>query len=140
MTSPIKEQSAAEGLESPARAACEAVLDRARRELAAAAFNMWFADLVPGGIRDDVLELVAPNAYVKNRLVAHHMDLMTGAAREVLGSRIRVKVKIERTRRGTDQQTAEGAGASSARARSSRGPRRDQPSLDEVLGASPFPD
>jgi chromosomal replication initiator protein len=140
MTSSIKEQSAAEGLESPARAACEAVLERARRELAAAAFNMWFADLVPGGVRDDVLELVAPNAYVKNRLVAHHMDLMTGAAREVLGSRIRVKVKIERTRRGTDQQTAEGAGASSARARSSRGPRRDQPSLDAVLGASPFPD
>src|SRR5437867_8009385 len=106
MTSPIKEQSAAEGLESPARAACEAVLARARGELAAAAFNMWFADLVPGGLRDDVLELVAPNAYVKNRLVAHHMDLMTGAARELLGPRIRVKVKTDRARRSSDQPAA----------------------------------
>jgi len=145
MTSSTKEQSAAGGLASPARAACEAVLARARRELAAAAFNMWFADLAPGGLRDDVLELVAPNAYVKNRLVAHHMDLMTGAAREVLGARIQVKVKIERARRSSDQpaglQVAEGEGVSSARPQGSRGaPRRDQPSLDDVLGASPFPD
>src|SRR5436309_1333860 len=134
MTPSVKEQSAAEGMGSPARAACEAVLERARRELPAPAFNLWFADLVPGGFRDDVLELMAPNAYVKNWLAGHHMDLMTASAREVLGPKVRVKLKIERAQRAPDAP-------STTVARSARGgPRRDQPSLDDVLGASPFPD
>src|SRR5712691_3671063 len=102
MTPSVKEQSAAEGMGSPARAACEAVLDRARRELPAPAFNLWFADLVPGGLRDDVLELVVPNAYVKNWLAGHHMDLLTSSVREVLGPKARVKLKIGRVQRTPD--------------------------------------
>src|SRR2546421_3328644 len=134
MTPSVKEQSAAEGMGSPARAACDAVLERARRELPAPAFNLWFADLLPGGFRDDVIELLAPNAYVKNWLAGHHMDLMTASVREVLGPKVRVKLKIERAQRAPDAP-------STTVARPTRGgPRRDQPSLDDVLGASPFPD
>src|SRR5947208_5213639 len=134
MTPSVKEQSAAEGMGSPARAACDAVLERARRELPAPAFSLWFADLLPGGFRDDVIELLAPNAYVKNWLAGHHMDLMTASVREVLGPKVRVKLKIERAQRAPDAP-------STTVARPARGgPRRDQPSLDDVLGASPFPD
>src|SRR6266540_31379 len=145
MTPSVKEQSAAEGMGSPARAACEAVLERARRELPAPAFNLWFADLLPGGFRDDVLELLAPNAYVKNWLAGHHMDLMTASVREVLGPKVQVKLRIERAKRAPDApagpQAAAPDAASTSVARSARGgPRRDQASLDDVMGASPFPD
>ena len=145
MTPSVKEQSAAEGMGSPARAACEAVLERARRELPAPAFNLWFADLLPGGFRDDVLELLAPNAYVKNWLAGHHMDLMTASVREVLGPKVQVKLRIERAKRAPDAPAGPQAGApdaaSTSVARSARGgPRRDQASLDDVMGASPFPD
>ena len=47
MTPSIKEQSAAEGLGSPARAALEAVLERARRELRASGERV--RRRVPGG-------------------------------------------------------------------------------------------
>src|SRR5213593_350280 len=132
MTPSVKEQSAAEGMGSPARAACEAVLERARRELPAPAFNLWFADLVPGGFRDDVLELMAPNAYVKNWLAGHHMDLMTASAREVLGPKVRVKLKIERAQRTPDApaglQAAAPDASSTGIERSARGGhRREQP-------------
>src|SRR2546426_10339990 len=137
MTPSVKEQSAAEGMGSPARAACDAVLERARRELPAPAFNLWFADLLPGGFRDDVLELLAPNAYVKNWLAGHHMDLMTTSVHEVLGPKVRIKLRIERAQRTSDApaglQGAAPDSPSETGARSARGsPRRDQTSLDDV--------
>src|SRR5207249_11038762 len=144
MTPSIKEQSAAEGLGSPARAALDAVLERARRELPAAAFNLWFADLAPGALREHVLELGVPNAYVKNWLAGHHMELITASVQQVLGPDVRVKLKIERTSRksdapggpqGADPQASEGS------TRTTRaGTRRDQPTLDDLMGPSPFPD
>jgi chromosomal replication initiator protein len=124
----------------PATAAWEAVMARARRELPEAAFSLWFADLVPGELRGDVLELIAPNAYVKNWLAAHHVVLMTSAAREVLGSSVSVRVKLPRLKRGTEgtgsvspSQKDEGAARGSGR-------RHGQPTLDDAIGASPFPD
>src|SRR5207245_2445104 len=102
MTPSVKEQSASGGLGSPARAAFDAVLERARRELPAAAFNLWFADLAPGPLREHVLELGVPNAYVKNWLAGHHMKLITASVRQVLGPDVRVKLKIERTSRKSD--------------------------------------
>jgi len=145
MTPSVKEQSAAKGLTSPAHAAWEAVLERARRELPAAVFNLWFADLAPGSIQDDVVELVAPNGYVKNWLVAHHLDLITKALSDVLGPNVRLKLKAGRGRASTDppvdlQVAAPRRPGADAPRSAGAGPRRDQPSLDDVLGASPFPD
>jgi chromosomal replication initiator protein len=149
MTPSVKNQSTAEGLDSPARAACEAVLERARTELPAAAFNLWFAELTPGVFRDNVLELVAPNAYVKNWLAGHHMDLMTASVREVLGPKVQVKLKIERGRpsgpSGDTRADLQGAtspigGVVDDSRAPRRGVRAEQSSLDDVLGASPFPD
>ena len=64
---------------SPAHLACAAVLDRARGDLPNAAYEMWFAALAPGKTRGDVVELLAPNGYVKSWLSGHYMDLI-GAA------------------------------------------------------------
>jgi len=110
---------------------------RARRELPEAAFSLWFADLAPGELREDVLEIIAPNAYVKNWLAAHHVTLMTSAAREVLGSSVSVRLKTRRPRTGgeagplpSDDRRNKGGG----------GRRHGQPTLDDAIGASPFPD
>ena len=80
----------------PAEAAYGAVVARARRELPEASFKMWFADLVPGDLQGGVLELIAPNAYVKRWLTGHYMELINGSVREVLGSRARVRLRSAR--------------------------------------------
>jgi chromosomal replication initiator protein len=117
-----------------------------------AAFNLWFADLRPGHLKSDVLEIIVPSAYVKNWLAAHHMDLIIGSAREVLGPSAKVRLKLERSKRGqqnpsagaADQEASEAgraAGASSGRRARGPVPDHDQATLDEALGHhSPFPD
>jgi chromosomal replication initiator protein len=106
------------------------MMGRARRELPEAAFSLWFADLTPGELRGDVLEIIAPNAYVKNWLAAHHVALMAAAAREVLGRSVTIRIKILRP-----QRRGEAAGPPTP-----SGTRRRQPTLDDAIGASPFPD
>src|SRR5439155_18796114 len=81
---------------------------RARRDLPEAAFNRWFADLRPGGLKGEVLELIVPSSYVKNWLAAHHMDLITASAREVLGPAAKVRLKLERPKRAEHDPSAEG--------------------------------
>jgi chromosomal replication initiator protein len=153
-----------EPAEPPARAACSAVLERARRDLSEASFKLWFADLSPGDLKGDVLELVAPSAYVKNWLASHYMDLIMASARDALGPKTRVRLRTERVRGGngskaradrnggasgdptlpTDEGTSESdrsGNAASGRAGGRRASsRHDQPTLDHALAASPFPD
>jgi chromosomal replication initiator protein len=134
------------------RAAWAAIMERARRDLPEAAFNLWFADLTPGHLKGDVLELIVPSAYVKNWLAAHHMDLITRSAQEALGRAIKVRLKLERPKRA-QKSPAEGdegepATEGSGESRSPRGRRprtgdmdADQATFDEALGHhSPFPD
>ena len=84
--------------EPPAQAACSAVLERARRDLTEASFKLWFADLSAGGLKGQVLELVAPSTYVKNWLASHYMDLILASARESLGPKTRVRLRTEQVR------------------------------------------
>src|SRR5437867_11862202 len=104
MTTPATEHAdaPADGVASPALAACETILRRAREELPGAGFNMWFGDLEAGELQGDVFELLAPNAYVKNWLLGHHMALLTSSAREALGRPVRVRIRVRRARRGVE--------------------------------------
>ncbi|HYT78510.1 MAG TPA: chromosomal replication initiator protein DnaA [Actinomycetota bacterium] len=150
MTSPLVERPVHAPVE-PSRATWAAIMDRARRDLPEAAFNLWFADLRPGDLRGDVLELIVPSAYVKNWLAAHHMDLITGSAREILGPAAKVRLKLERPKRAQQDPPADptdrgasddgrGPASSRRRARASASDQ-DQPTLDEALGRHlPFPD
>jgi chromosomal replication initiator protein len=147
MTSPLAERSVQAPVDA-SRAAWAAIIERARRDLPEAAFNLWFADLAPGDLKGDVLELIVPSAYVKNWLAAHHMDLITRSAQEALGRPIKVRLKLERPKRSAE--TAEGqpasdasAGGGSPRARRARtgDVDADQVTFDDALGHhSPFPD
>jgi chromosomal replication initiator protein len=129
--------------ETSATAALAAVLERARRGLSEAQFELWFANLAPGDLRGDVLELVAPSAYVKNWLSVHHMDLITASAQEVLGPATRVRLRAEPASPTTDDPSTEkdrpavDPPGGRGRRRSGAAAERDQATLQD---ASPFPD
>jgi chromosomal replication initiator protein len=126
--------------ETSARAALAAVLERAREGLSEAQFELWFANLAPGDVKGNVLELVAPSAYVKNWLAGHHMDLITASAREILGPSTRVRLRADRTKGGDDSRSGDRSQAAGGRKSSPR-VELDQATLDEALGSrSPFPD
>jgi chromosomal replication initiator protein len=118
--------------ETSARAALAAVLDRARRDLSEAQFELWFASLAAGELRDNVFELVAPSSYVKGWLAGHHMDLIRTSARQVLGPKTRVRL--------TAQPGGAGPAAPSRRRKGSAASGSDQATLDDALSGSPFPD
>ena len=139
------------GAASPPRAAWDAVLARAREELTEPAVKLWFAGVQPGNLKGDLLELLAPSDYVRNWLVGHHLELITGAVRTVLGPSARVKVRTARPTPAEAEaavdvasRTRSGAGAGASIARRGRprqAPDPNQPVLDRALEDSPpFPD
>src|SRR5689334_12944391 len=94
MTTPLIDDHLASPSDAdPAQAAFHEIKERARRELPDAAFNLWFGNLVCSGLGPSGLELVAPTAYVRNWLVKHHLSLVTGAARSVLGPDATVQIR-----------------------------------------------
>ena len=116
----------------PAQAAHHAVLERARRDLPEASYKLWFVDLAPGELKGDLLDLVAPNGYVKRWLASHYMDLITVSVRDVLGPKARVRLRIDpaAATREPEPDLAQAELAESV---------LDQPTLDQALGL-PFPD
>jgi chromosomal replication initiator protein len=134
--------------------ACQAVLARARTDLSEPQFKLWFAGLSPGKARGDLVELIAPSAYVKTWLSGHYMDLITKAVADALGANAVVRLKVPRPvpredapaagdarppgHAGTGERPAgDGAGDRSRR----RGrPHPDQGSLDALDATTAFPD
>src|SRR6266508_4575605 len=128
MTSPLAERSVPSPVE-PTGATWEAIVERARRDLPEAAFNLWFSELRSGELKGDVFEVIVPSTYVKNWLLAHHMDLITASVRDVLGPRAKVRLKTERPKR--NQQSSPGSsteeqGSGAGRGRTSH-PGRARP-------------
>jgi chromosomal replication initiator protein len=117
-------------VDRPSRA-CAAVLDRARNELPQAAFDMWFAGLLPGSQRGEVVELVAPSSYVKSWLSGHYMDLIAASVTETLGPASRVRLRAAPPN-GPTEAGEPGPGTGGAQ-------RTLDHALEEVT-ASPFPD
>ena len=65
-----------------ARRTWSAVLDRARTELPETTFLMWFTDVRPIGLHDEVLSLAVPSQFVRERLQHNHLGLIEQAAGE----------------------------------------------------------
>jgi chromosomal replication initiator protein len=130
MTSSVAETSSA-GPGDGAGAAWLSVLDRARRELPESSFEFWFSGLTPGELQDNSFDIIAPSAYVKSRLSAQHMGLITGAVRDVLGPDVVVRLRTA----STSEDDGPGAGAR----RRQRTATPGQATLDQSLDESPFP-
>ncbi len=68
------------------------VLERAHREIPEVSFSMWFTGVRATALRDGVLELVAPSAYVRDRLAKQYAPLIERAASEAAGAPIHLRL------------------------------------------------
>ena len=68
-----------------ARRTWSVVLDRARTELPETTFLMWFTDVRPIGLREEVLSLAVPSQFVRERLQHNHLGLIEEAAAAAFG-------------------------------------------------------
>jgi chromosomal replication initiator protein len=126
---------------TPAERVCAAILTRAGQELQEASFKLWFAELAPGQTRDGVVELVAPNSYVRNWLAGHHMKLIGACVHQVLGPRFTVRLVAASRRRQQAANAAHDSGAAGLpEEHSAPHAAHEQPTLEEALDStSRFP-
>jgi len=71
------------------------VIERARSELPESSYAMWFSGVRATSLRDGVLEVLAPSAYVRDWLARHYLGLITAAATEALGREVRVRLDAD---------------------------------------------
>jgi len=87
--------------EQDARQAWSHVVERARAALPESTISMWFAEVRPAALHDDVLELFAPSEYVRDRLARNHLGLIRSAASESAGHPVTVRLEIDADLRGS---------------------------------------
>jgi chromosomal replication initiator protein len=124
----------------PEHAALEAwssVLTRAREELPETTLVMWFSDVRPTDLSDDVLTLAVPSPLVRERLQHHHLALIEEAVASTYGGPVKITFRVEEGIRHP-LETAPAPPAVPARAPSE--PARP-PAASPSLGAPglPFP-
>jgi chromosomal replication initiator protein len=78
-----------------ARRAWSAVLDRARTELPETTFLMWFTDVRPIGLADQVLSLAVPSQFVRERLQHNHLVLIEEAAEVASGGPVKIEMEVD---------------------------------------------
>jgi chromosomal replication initiator protein len=81
--------------EHEAQQAWSCVMARARADLPDATVVMWFAEVRPISIADDVLELAVPSPMIKERLNHHHLHLIEEAAADGIGRPLKVEMAID---------------------------------------------
>ena len=82
----------------PEHAALEAwsnVLTRAREELPETTLVMWFSDVRPTALDDDVLTLAVPSPLVRERLQHNHLSLIEDAAASACGRPVKIEFEVE---------------------------------------------
>ena len=86
----------------PEHAALEAwsnVLTRAREELPETTLVMWFSDVRPTALDDDVLTLAVPSPLVRERLQHNHLSLIEDAAASACGRPVKIEFEVEESLR-----------------------------------------
>jgi chromosomal replication initiator protein len=81
--------------EQAARDAWSSVLTRARSELPETTIVMWFSDVRPARLHDDVLTLGVPSALVRERLQHNHLSLIEDAAASAYGAPVKIEFEID---------------------------------------------
>ena len=89
-----------------ARDVWSGVLTRARAELPETTIVMWFSDVRPIGLHDDVLSLAVPSQLVKERLQHSHLAMMEDAVAVSMGRPIKVKLDVDEGLRHATEPTA----------------------------------
>jgi chromosomal replication initiator protein len=93
------------------------VIERARAALPESTIAMWFAEVRPSALDDDVLELFTPSEYVRDRLARNHIELIRAAASEAAGHPLTVRLEIDEDLRSSIDLTEHEPPAPAARVR-----------------------
>jgi chromosomal replication initiator protein len=94
-----------------ARRTWSAVLERARAELPETTFLMWFTDVRPLRIEDQVLSLAVPSQFVRERLQHNHLSLIESSAAEAFGRPVKIEMEVDEAIRHQEPGLAEFANA-----------------------------
>ncbi len=81
------------------------VVDRAREELPASSFNMWFSRVRAARLHDGVLALEVPTDYVRDWLSRNYLGMIQNVAQQVAGRSVRIEI----TSAGMPEQAEEDA-------------------------------
>jgi chromosomal replication initiator protein len=71
------------------------VLDAARTQLPETTVVMWFGDVRPIELADDVLVLAVPSTFVRERLQHNHLGLIEEAAAAAAGGPLKIDLTVE---------------------------------------------
>ena len=85
------------------------VIERAKHDLPEGVFNMWFAEIRPGAIEDDVLRLTVPSEYARDWLTKNYMDLIRSATAAAGGAHLRIDLAADPSRARATLEEAESA-------------------------------
>src|ERR687897_3558963 len=123
-----------------ARRAWSAVLDRARAELPETTFLMWFTDVRPITLRDEVLSLAVPSQFVRERLQHNHLGLIEETAEEAFGRPLKIEMDVDEGIRHEEGPLVDMATTSPA-SYAAIGAPATPPTVGKPLGAPglPFP-
>jgi chromosomal replication initiator protein len=78
--------------EPTAQAVWSRVVERAREELPAGSFNMWFTRVRAAGLHDGVLALEVPTDYVRDWLSRNYLSLIQNEAQSAAGHPVRIEI------------------------------------------------
>ncbi len=71
------------------------VLARARSELPDTTIVMWFSDVQPVDLVDEILTLSVPSPLVRERLQHNHLSLIEDAAAHTLGHPVKIEFRVD---------------------------------------------
>jgi chromosomal replication initiator protein len=95
--------------EPTAQAVWSRVVERAREELPAGSFNMWFTRVRPAGLHDGVLALEAPTDYVRDWLSRNYLTLIQTEAQSAAGHPVRIEISSAGLAETGEEQSEEAA-------------------------------
>ncbi|TMK95212.1 MAG: hypothetical protein E6G37_00660 [Actinobacteria bacterium] len=125
----------------PEHAALEAwssVLSRARDELPETTLVMWFSDVRPTDLTDDVLTLAVPSPLVRERLQHNHLGLIEDAVASSYGGPVKIAFEVEEGIRHPLEE-APRASATTTSTAPSEAPTPPRPSASLGAPGLPFP-
>ena len=80
--------------DTPALETWSGVLAKARSELPDTTIVMWFSDVQPVRLDEEVLTLSVPSPLVRERLQHHHLALIEDAAAQALGHPVKIEFEV----------------------------------------------
>jgi chromosomal replication initiator protein len=71
------------------------VLERLKQQLSRPTFETWIQTATIDELKEDVVIIRTPNAFVMNHLQKHYLEILSQAAKEILGRSIEIQLTVD---------------------------------------------